>query len=84
MEAGYVFNNAGMRLTVIEFCTVGSRNVGLFQRGSDGTFITARNTSKDRDGTYSWAWGHYFTDCKEALNDYAKRKSELLKYTDTD
>lgn len=82
METGYVFNNAGMSLTVIEFCTVGSRNVGLFQRGSDGTFITARNTSKDRDGTYSWAWGHYFASREDAETDYQKRLKEMLSYKD--
>ena len=80
METGYVFNNAGMRLTVIEFCAVGSRNVGLFQCGSDGTFITARNTSKDRDGTYSWAWGHYFMSYETACEDYKTRLQEMLSY----
>ena len=82
MKAGYVFNNGGMRLTVIEFCTVGNRNVGLFRRESDGMYITARNTSKDRDGTYSWAWGHYFMGYTEALLDYYNRKADMLKYTD--
>ena len=80
MESGYVFNNSGMRLTVIKFCTVGNRNVGLFRRESDGMYITARNTSKDRDGTYSWAWGHYFMSYETACEDYKTRLQEMLSY----
>ena len=82
MKAGYVFNNAGMHLTCIAFCSSGNRNVGLFQRWSDGTFITARNTSKDKDGTYSWAWGHYFASREDAETDYQKRLKEMLSYKD--
>ncbi len=82
MEAGYVFNNSGMRLTCICFCSSGNRNVGLFQRKSDGIYITARNTSKDRDGTYSWAWGHYFASREDAETDYQQRLKEMLSYKD--
>ena len=82
MELGYVFNNAGMRLTCICFCSSESRNVGLFQRGSDGIYITARNTSKDKDGSYSWAWGHYFANREDAETDYQKRLKEMLSYND--
>ena len=82
MEVGYVFNNAGMRLTCLAWGQNGNRNAGLFQRESDGMYITARNTSKDRDGSYSWAWGHYFTGYTDALLDYYNRKADMLKYTD--
>ena len=82
MDSGYIFENAGMVITCISFHSIGNRNVGLFQRKSDGMYITARNTSKDKDGTYSWAWGHYFTGYKDALLDYYNRKADMLKYTD--
>ena len=82
METGYVFNNAGMRLTCLAWGQNENRNVGLFQRESDGMFITARNTSKDRDGTYSWAWGHYFANREDAETDYQKRLKEMLSYND--
>ena len=82
MEKGFTFNNAGMRLTCLAWGQNGNRNAGLFQRESDGMYITARNTSKDRDGTYSWAWGHYFTGYTDALLDYYNRKADMLKYTD--
>ena len=82
MEVGYVFNNAGMRLTCLAWGQNGNRNAGLFQRESDGMYITARNTSKDRDGTYSWAWGHYFTSYEAAYKDYENRLLDLFSYKD--
>ena len=80
MEKGFTFNNAGMRLTVLAFHAEGNRNVGLFQRGSDRMYITARNTSKEKDGSYSWAWGHYFTSYEAAYKDYENRLLDLLSY----
>ena len=82
METGYVFNNSGMRLTCLAWGQNGNRNAGLFQRESDGMYITARNTSKDRDGTYSWAWGHYFTSYEAAYKDYENRLLDLFSYKD--
>lgn len=82
MEAGYVFNNSGMRLTCLAWGQNGNRNAGLFQRESDGMYITALNTSKDRDGTYSWAWGHYFTSYEAAYKDYENRLLDLFSYKD--
>ena len=80
MEKGFTFNNAGMRLTCLAWGQNGNRNAGLFQRESDGMYITARNTSKDRDGTYSWAWGHYFTSYEAAYKDYENRLLDLFSY----
>ena len=80
MEAGHVFHNGTMTLTCLAFHAIGNRNVGLFQRRSDGTYVTARNTSKDKNGTYSWAWGHYFTNYDDAKEDYKKRLQEMLSY----
>ena len=82
MEKGFTFNNAGMRLTCLAWGQNGNRNAGLFQRESDGMYITARNTSKDRDGTYSWAWGHYFTSYEAAYKDYENRLLDLFSYKD--
>ena len=82
MEVGYVFNNAGMRLVCLAWGQNGNRNVGLFKRESDRMYITARNTSKDRDGTYSWAWGHYFTSYEAAYKDYENRLLNLFSYKD--
>ena len=55
MKPGLKFENSGMRLVCLAFYALGNRNVGLFQRVSDGMYITARNTSKEANGVYSWA-----------------------------
>ena len=82
MEIGFAFENSSMKLVCIAFYSLEKRNVGLFQRESDGMYITARNTSKESDGSYSWAWGHYFPTLTDAENDYRKRLEEMCRYTD--
>ena len=82
MRPGVEFENNGMRLVCLNFYTLGKRNVGLFRREGDGMYITARNISKEADGSYSWAWGHYFPTLTDAENDYRKRLEEMCRYTD--
>ena len=82
MKPGLEFNNSGMRLVCLAFYALGNRNVGLFQRVSDGMYITARNTSKEANSFYSWAWGHYFKERDEAEKDYEKRLNDMCQYTD--
>ena len=59
MKPELEFENNGMKLVCLAFYSLEKRNVGLFRRESDGMYITARNISKEADGSYSWAWGHY-------------------------
>ena len=80
MKPGFVFENSGMRLVCLNFYTLGKRNVGLFRREGDGMYITARNISKEADGSYSWAWGHYFKEREEAEWDYKERLEEICQY----
>ena len=82
MTPGLVFENSGMKLVCLAFYALGNRNVGLYRRESDGMYITARNTSREANGSYSWAWGHYFTDREEAEWDYSRRAAEMSHYTD--
>ena len=82
MKTGLKFDNSSMKLLCLAFYSLGKRNVGLFQRESDGMYITARNTSKESDGSYSWAWGHYFPTLEDAEEDYQKRLEEMCQYTD--
>ena len=81
MKPGLEFENSGMRLVCLAFYALGNRNIGLFQRVSDGMYITARNTSKEANGFYSWAWGHYFKEREEAERDYIVRFEEMAQYT---
>ncbi len=80
MKKGYKFNNSGMELTCVDFYGSERKNVGLFLRKSDGMYITARDTSLDENGMYSWAWGHYFTSLKAAGDDFQSRITELKRY----
>ena len=82
MKPGLEFENSGMRLVCLNFYTLGKRNVGLFRREGDGMYITARDTSKEADGSYSWAWGHYFKERDDAEKDYEKRLNDMCQYTD--
>ena len=82
MKPGLEFENSGMKLVCLAFFSLGKRNVGLFQRESDGMYITARNTSKEANGSYSWVWGHYFPTLEEAEKDYKERLKEMCQYTD--
>ena len=82
MKPGLKFENSGMKLVCLAFYSLGKRNVGLFQRASDGMYITARNTSKESDGSYSWAWGHYFPTLDDAEKDYQTRLEDMCQYTD--
>ena len=80
MKPGLNFENSGMKLFCLAFYSLGKRNVGLFRRESDGMYITARNTAKETDGSYSWAWGYYFKEQQEAERDYKKRVEEMCQY----
>ena len=82
MKPGFEFENSGMELICIAFDGTERINVGLFLRLTDGMYITARDTSQDPNGTYSWAWGHYFINRKSAEIDYQKRLEEMYQYTD--
>ncbi len=82
MEIGLAFENSGMKLVCLAFNSLGKRNVGLFRRESDGMYITARNTSKEANGSYSWVWGHYFKEREEAERDYRKRIEDMCHYSD--
>lgn len=81
-EARIKIENSGMKLLCLAFYTLGKRNVGLFRHESDGMYITARNTSKEADGSFSWAWGHYFPTLEDAEKDYQKRLEKMCQYTD--
>ena len=80
MKPGLEFENSGMNLVCLAFFSLDKRNVGLFRRESDGMYITARNTSKEADGSYSWACGHYFKEREEAEWDHKERLEEICQY----
>ena len=80
MRIGERFNNGGMRLICLDFFGDDRRNVGLFIREGDEMLITARDTSKNANGAYSWSWGRYFTDENAAKEDFQNRTTDLKRY----
>lgn len=70
--------NGSMVLDLIEMSTHGNTNTALLRRVSDGMWITCRNIGNDRDGGYSWDWGHYFVYEEKARKDYEKRFQEMV------
>ena len=82
MKQGQKFENSGMQLICLAIEAAGKRNTGLYFRLSDGMYITARDISKDNNNTYSWFWGHYFTELETAKEDYYLRVREMLSFTE--
>lgn len=78
INLGFQFKNNSMRLTVVHFYGTDKRNLALLVRENDACpYITVRDLSETGNGSYDWAWGHYFSDFDEAIADYRERLSEL-------
>ena len=85
MKPGLKFENSGMKLVCIAFYSLGKRNVGLFQRESDGMYITARNTSKESDGSYLVGLGAllpYPRRCRERLSEAIRGNVPIHRLTE--
>ena len=79
IKPGFRFKNNSRRLTVVLCDGTDKRNIALLVRENDAyPYITVRDLSETGNGGYDWAWGHYFSDFDEALEDYRKRLSDLL------
>ena len=76
IKPGINFVNGTMELTVLSYTEINGNNLALIIRNCDGMFITVRNLSPWQE-QYVWDWGHYFTDLREALDDYDARKKDL-------
>jgi hypothetical protein len=78
IKPGMRIINGATECTVLLFTENGRRNLAMLIRSDDGMFVTVRNLSIfEGHATYSWDWGHYFTDIREAIKDYNKRFNEL-------
>ena len=79
INPGFQFKNNSIRLTVVLFHETDKRNLALLVRENDACpYITVRDLSETKTGDFDWAWGHYFSDFDEALEDYRERLSDLL------
>ena len=78
INPGFQFKNNSMQLTIVLFYGTNKRNLALLVRENDTCpYITVRDLSETKTGDFDWAWGHYFSDFDEALEDYRERLSEF-------
>lgn len=78
LDEGFIFYNGQIEYKVIKFRKRCLENLALLQRGTCCPYVVARNVTKNDDGTYTWAWGHYFTDLEHAKADFDERLQKLL------
>ncbi len=58
------------------------KNIALLIRENTACpFITVRDLSELKNGNFSWAWGHYFSDIRNAIDDYDMRKKYALVFS---
>lgn len=77
MKSGFTFQNGLLRLTCLCFTESEHGNVALLISQENGLFITARDVLRENNGNYTWAWGHYFYDIRNAIIDFDGRKNRL-------
>ena len=78
IKPGFRFKN-NMRLTVVHFYGTDKRNLALLVRENDACpYITVRDLSEANKDDFDWAWGHYFSDFDDVIEDYRERLSVLL------
>ncbi len=74
IKPGMRIINGATECTVLLFAENGTENLALLIRFGDGMFITVRRLSIwEGHKTYSWDYGHYFTDIHKAVEDYDER-----------
>lgn len=76
IKPGMRFKNGIMDLTVLCFTEAVNTNLALLICSNDGLFISVRNLSKWQ-GQYVWDWGRYFSELRDALEDYENRKQDV-------
>ena len=77
MKIVFTFTNQDMQLTCLCFAESKRGNIALLVNHENGLFITVRDVSREKNGNFSGAWGHYFNDIRNAINDYEECKKHL-------
>ncbi len=78
MIKGDKFRNGKIQYTVIEFASSRFENIAILKRHTYCPYVVARDITKNDDGTYTWAWGHYFNSLENAEADFEERLRKLL------
>lgn len=78
LSNGDKFHNGEMEYTVIKFRTRCLENVALLERNAYCPYVVARDLRQNSDGTYTWAFGHYFNSLSHAEADFDETYNKLL------
>lgn len=78
MLKGDKFCNGKIQYTVIDFASSRFENLAILQRDTYCPYVVARDITPNDDGTYTWAWGHYFNSLEHAKADFEERLRKLL------
>ena len=75
---GDKFRNGKIQYTVIEFASSRFENLAILKRRTYCPYVVARDITKKPDGTYTWAWAHYFNYIQNAQADFEERLFRLI------
>lgn len=77
IKPGFHFTNNDTELTVVSIHQAKNDNIALLVQNTSCPYLTVRSLSQEKNGSYTWAWGHYYDDIQLALQDYRKRLKSL-------
>lgn len=78
MKIGITIQNEEMTLIVVAYCETKRGNVALLINAIDAHYITVKDLTRRKNGTYFWYFGHYINDFEQAAKDYYERKNRIL------
>ncbi len=78
LDEGDTIYNGEIEYKVLKFRKRCFENIALLQRDTCCPYVIARDVTQNADGTYTWAWGHYFMSLKNAQADFEERFKKLL------
>jgi hypothetical protein len=75
---GFTFYNGTVEYKVLKFTNGKLENLALLERGTYCPYVVARDITPNDNGTFTWAWGHYFNHLENAQADFEERQKTLL------
>lgn len=67
IKPGFHFTNNDMELTVVSIFQAENDNVALLVQNTSCPYLTVRSLSQEKNGNFTWVWGHYYNDFDIAI-----------------
>ena len=77
MNIGYKFFNGKIEYTVLHYTGNEQSNLALLKRDTYCPYVVAINIRAEKDGTFTWAFGHYFNKKANALSEFYEQRRKL-------